>query len=49
VILNIISEKLFHHLSRETRKELSYVYITVEQQQGLKHKQLKITIVKLLF
>jgi hypothetical protein len=36
-------------LKRETRKELSYMYITVEQQQGLKHTELKITTVKLLF
>jgi hypothetical protein len=35
---NLPSEKLFPHPSRETRKELSYMYITVEQQQGLKHK-----------
>jgi hypothetical protein len=39
---NLPSEKRFHHPIRETRKELSYVYVTVEQQQGLRHKQLKL-------
>jgi tRNA A22 N-methylase len=32
------SEKRFHHPIRETRKEISHVYIISEQQQGLKHK-----------
>jgi hypothetical protein len=34
---NLPSEKRFHNPIRETRKELSYLYITVEQQQGLRH------------
>jgi hypothetical protein len=46
---NLPSEKRFHHPIRETRKELSYMYITLEQQQGLKHKQLKLLLLNYYF
>jgi hypothetical protein len=44
-----VKKKRFHRPIRETIKELFYVHITVEQQYGLEHKQLKLLLLNCHF